>query len=284
MKTKIFIILFFLLSFNKTSNLFAQNVTADFLIRKLNIDKIYLYTEEDFKDENRITTFSKDTYFDLKNKIWIDPTLKNEDQQFLEELTDYITQIVIGSFINSHNKELMLILHTGSIGCHAENYGRTTFIIIFDDKFNQLSEIGRLNANETYKEKVDINKDGIEEVFFTNEYGMDGCLKKWIDIYSGEFREPKLSFSYFISCAEQGIKNKNFIELNSNYKFEDSSIVFESKIDYYICKGYDNKKERFIKKLLKTKYKRDIFLYKNRKFEHLISKDNVDWDEEGLEF
>ena len=284
MKIKIFLILLFVLFFNKIGILFAQNVTADFLINKLKYDKIYLYTDEDIIDENLIMTFGRDTYFDLTNKIWIHPSLKNKDQQLLAEESEFKAQIVKGSFIIPHNKEYILILHTGYIGGHVELGGRTTFIIIFNDKFEQIAEIGRQYADTKYVEKIDIDKDGIEEVFFSNGSAWQGCCKDWIMIFSGEFNKPLLTFEHLISCENAGIEDMKFITLNSKYKFKGSSLIFESKLDYYISKGYDNKNERFVNKLLKTEYKKDVYKYKNKSFEHVISKDNVNWDEEGLEF
>src|ERR1700674_5065546 len=88
-----------------------------------------------------------DVYYDLNRKslILIENSYNNHDKK--EELVNFNYEIYPGSFLNKYHREYLFIVTLDSNSfptffAHAENYGNTTLIYIFDSSYNQISDVG----------------------------------------------------------------------------------------------------------------------------------------------
>jgi len=115
-----------------------------------------------------------------------------------------------------------------------------------------------------------------------SSYGQMGCFENWIEIFEKDFNKYILRVIDYHNCTESGIKGE-LILLKSDYLIDSSRVIFNSSLDYYLSLGFDNDFNPNLR-FLKTEYKTDEFEFRNRKFCHIKSDNNVNWDDERLSF
>jgi len=206
-------------------------------------------------------------------------------QESEEEFIEFSYNIIKGSFLNSNKIEYLFVLNIKEICSffsHSENYGNTTLIYVFNEDYKQISEAKFQDYSTHLLDVKDINNDGISEVFMEGSYGQMGCSESWIMIFSRNFELPALRVVNYHSCVNSGVNSEKIV-LNSTYTVFDKKILFNSSLEYYVVMGF-NKDDEIDKRFLKTEYRRDIYEFKKDTFIHIPEKENVDWDDERLEF
>lgn len=249
--------------------LFAQDL--DTMKFYYNIkDRIFLVKEHD------------DIYFDLNRK-----SLTQTSSRFIDAPEEVFVglnyNIFEGSFLNKSQKEylFLIFLDEEAYGffSHAENWGQTTLIYVFDENYNQISNVYFQDSKARIVDIQDVEKDGIDEVFIKSNYGMMGCYREWINVYSGNFdsRKELIDVISFQTCLESGVPGEK-VTINAEYRIENKSIVFDTRLDYYISMGNDD--NRYIR----SEMKKDVYQGEKGIFRHIKDKDNVDWNDEKLWF
>lgn len=227
-----------------------------------------------------------DIYVDLNSKSYIKPGSFNNEKE--EVFVEFDFQIYEGSFINKSALEYLFIIKLPENSfvyffCHAENFGNTTMIYIFDSIYNQLSKVAFKDRSTNLIDILDIDNDGIDEVFMKSYYACNsGIFITYLIIFSRNFNDSKLEIIIGLNAEISGVSGER-ITLKSDYSIEDGMLVLNSKLDYYICMGR-NEDDTPDNRFYKTEYKRDVFEYKNGKFYHIKGENNVNWNDSRLEF
>jgi hypothetical protein len=229
----------------------------------------------------------QDVFVNLIAKKFIQeayPNNSNSQKEVQEVNFDYL--VYEGSFINKGEKEFLLQINLSKgsdvpFFSHAENFGNTTMIIIFNQEYNQISDISFHYQYDRIIDLVDINKDGILEVIIKGGYAQMGCSREWIDIYSVDMGNSLLNVIVEHNCEYVWFEG-NRITLVSDYTIQNNGILLKSKLKYYKV----TKKNKFDdkRKYYKTENKKDFYKFENNKFTHIDDNNNVNWDEPGLEF
>lgn len=232
----------------------------------------------------------EDIYADLNNNSFIRiPNYYTGSNTKEEEFVVFDYSVYSGSFLNPNNKEYLLFVRLAddnycSFFGHSENNGNTTFIYIFNNDYKQISEVFFQDAPTHLIDIVDLDNDGLSEVIMESSYSQQGCSESWIQIFKKDFNNSLLRVVNYHSCLLSGYKGEKIL-LESDYKIIGNKIVFNSKLDYYLCLGIEeNKDYEPINRFLKTEYKIDEFVFENNKFLHIKDINNVDWDLEQLMF
>jgi hypothetical protein len=274
------IILWILTLFILYIDCIAQTPSPEALKNNLK-QKIFKVNEGD-KYESIYADLEKSSFLKVPNNVYGNYNKKTEEEYVIFDYSVYN-----GSFLNKYAEEHLLFIRLAknsycNFFSHASNYGNTTFIIIFDKYYNQISEVFFQDAMTYMVEVCDINNDGLNEVIMKSSYGQMGCFENWIEIFEKDFNHNNLRVVDYHSCLESGIKGESIL-LNSEYVIDSNRITFKSILDYYLCLGVDNDYKPILR-FLKTEYKADEYEYRNKKFYHVKSDNNVNWDDERLEF
>jgi len=237
---------------------------ANFLFSKIKEPKIQIKGYDDY-----FVDFTRNSIIDIR--------------QDREETFDFVGDTYTGSFLNAKKKEYILIVKLAkdqycSFFSRADNGGKTTMIFTFDDKYEQIGEVGFQDSQTEYVEAIDIDKDGITELILESSYGSQGCNFKWWMIFHKDFNEPLLKLTKYQSCEDSGISGE-FIRLNSSYKVKDSRFIVESKIDYLY-----RKEDSSNFKLLRTENRLDEFECNSVNIVHIPGDNNVKWDENDMPY
>jgi hypothetical protein len=216
-------------------------------------------------------------YMDLKKSSIINVA------QNKEEIFDFVGDTYTGSFLNANKKEYILIVKLAegqycSFFGRADNGGKTTMIFTFDDKYEQIGEVGFQDAQTTFVEAVDVENDGITELILESSYGAQGCNYKWWMIFRKNFNEPLLRLTNYQSCEDSG-SLEEMTRLVSQYKINDGNFKVESKLDYLIRENYESDID-----LLRTENRLDVYEINADGMIHLPGENNVQWDENGSAF
>lgn len=223
-------------------------------------------------------------YVDLNTNSYIQPRTYYSEKE--EIFVEFEYQIYEGNFINKNTLEYLFIIKLPEgiyieFFPHVASYGNTTMVYIFDSLYNQISDVSFRNISTKLIDIIDIDNDGIDEVFMKSYYVFNcGVFMTSLSIFSINFRDSKLDRITELDAERCGISGDN-ITIKSDYLIESGKLVLNSKLDYYICMGTDedgNNDNRFYK----TEYRQDIFEFKNGKFYHIKDKNNVDWNDERL--
>jgi len=269
---KFFIILLFLLNSNLYSQIDSENLDPKLFLNNIT-KKVFLIKGHD------------DAYYDLDRKSITKASSFGNPIE--EEFFNLKYSVYKGSFVNPGKIEYLFMIKIpegefSSFFPHAENYGNTTLIFIFDENINQISEVSFQDYPTYLKDIVDINSDGINEVIMESTYGMQGCSASWLMLFVKNFDDPKLSIGIEHDCSNSGSKGEK-INLSSTYTIFDKMIIFNSTLEYYICMGVDENNESD-NRFLRNEYRKDVFGYEVDTFELIKDKDNVDWDDDRLMF
>lgn len=258
---------------------FSQNPDPNILKSNMR-EKVFKIDEGDIN--NVYVNFDKDIFINLGHDI--------QDKSYIPEIEDakFDLSVYQGSFLNKKSTEYLLFIRLAegakcSFFSHAANFGNTTFIIIFDKYYSQISKIYLFDSETNIVEITDINENGINEVILESSYGMMGCFQKWYEIYEKDFDKCLLRIDYFHSCLNSGNKGEN-IMLNSNYKIIKNKIIFDSVLDYYLCLGNLDEDNDPTNLYMKTEFKKDEYEYRNGSFFHIKDTNNVNWNDDRLEF
>jgi len=216
-------------------------------------------------------------YMDLKKSSIINVA------QNKEEIFDFVGDTYTGSFLNANKKEYILIVKLAegqycSFFGRADNGGKTTMIFTFDDKYEQIGEVGFQDAQTTFVEAVDIDNDGITELILESSYGAQGCNYKWWMIFRKNFNEPLLNLTKYQSCEDSG-RLGEFIRLNSKFKIDEGKFLIESKLDYLIRENDVSDID-----LLRTEDRLDVYEINTEGMMHIPGDNNVQWDEDNNPF
>jgi len=142
-------------------------------------------------------------YFDINNRSIIQ-TAEKWDEKTYEDFVGFNDSVVSGSFTKPHENQYILVLKWNSPENfsfpHVGNFGPLTQYIIFDDNYNQISKVFFEDATSNLKDVIDIDKDGIDEIFTTGMYCNQGVCHSWVNIYYKEITEPILNY-----CSEMSI-------------------------------------------------------------------------------
>ena len=146
-------------------------------------------------------------------------------------------------------------------------------IFMFNDKYEQIGEIGFQDSQTEFVEAVDIDKDGISEVIMESSYGQQGCNFKWWMIFRKDFNEPMLKLTNYKSCEDSGMRGE-IKRLSSKYNVNEGKFIVESKLDYLNRKGDESNLD-----LLRTENRIDVFECKPEGINHLQGDNNIKWDD-----
>ena len=259
------ILLFFLFS----TSTYSQEINIAQFVKEIKPRRIQIPRDESYPN----------TYLDLDKHICYEVTNNTESVN-----VDYSTKLIEGSFFNKNDKEYTLcLLLTGDLLFfgHAENYGNIYMTIAFDKNKKQIGEINFSQENTTFKEKVDINNDGLDELIFEDYYAQMGCMKTWIKIVS----KNKFIFNSTmeVSCENAGFKDYEFTLVKTDYSFFNSQFILNRTLDSYVCKGRDNEGNS-INTFLNRAHTRDIFEFDGSIFKHLAGESNFDEEDEKVNF
>lgn len=268
---KIFIIFFLLVTKG-----FAQELDTSLFLSNI---KEKIFKIKDFDGNYR------NIYIDLDRKSVTEAQEYIMDKKLEEQFPDFSYQIFNGSFLNKLQKEYIFVIRSGYYTAHVENGGLTTFLYIFDKNYNQISERAYQYADEEIIDIVDVDNDGINEIITNDTYGQMGFVKTWINVYSKDlnFNQVKVVIPIYFNSDASGIGGREYINVESDYRIEKSSLIIDSRLDYYVCMGRNENSEND-NRFMKSEIKHDIFEYKKGKFKHIINKENVNWDDYRLEF
>ena len=225
-----------------------------------------------------------DIYVDLNTQSYI--KLGSFDTEKEEVFVEFEFQIYAGNFINRNTLEYLFMIKVSKdtfvhFFCHAENYGPTTMIYIFDSLYNQISEVTLRDSRTELIDIVDIDNDGLNEVIMkSSDTYTGGFFQAWLMIFNKYFSDPILEIVIEKDCEISGYVGES-ITLKSDYSIENGMLIFNSKLDYYVCLGI-NEDGSIDNRFYKTEYKKDIYKYLNRKFYHIKDKNNVDWNDSRL--
>lgn len=191
-----------------------------------------------------------------------------------------------GSFLNKGLSEYLLIIWLADAeSCrfygHYQNYGPTTFLIVFDSNLQQISDIGFQDQPTRLTDVVDIDKDGIDEVFLTSRHSQMGCYDETLMIFSRDFNLPLLWVTTGRGCLE--VDQEETIILRSSFAVWNHHLLIRTTLEPYIIVGFDDHNEP-IHKHLTPEYKVDEYKFVNGIFEHILSPSNVDWDDDRLQY
>jgi len=226
-----------------------------------------------------------DAYYDLDRKSITKASSFGNPIE--EEFFNLKYSVYKGSFVNPGKIEYLFMIKIpegefSSFFPHAENYGNTTLIFIFDENINQISEVYFQDYPTYLKDIVDINKDGLNEVIMESGYGQMGCFENWLMFFVKNFDEPKLRIVIEHDCSSSGTQVEK-INLSSTYSLFDKMIIFNSTLEYYLSMGLNEDFEPD-NRFLRNEYRKDVFEYEVDTFEHIKDKENVDWDDNRLMF
>ncbi|RPI18681.1 MAG: hypothetical protein EHM58_04215 [Ignavibacteriae bacterium] len=254
------------------------------------IDTLRFYNN--IKERVFLARGTNDIYFDLNKKSITKSSNKyysNPEEEFL----NFVYKIFKGRFLHKYNTEYLFVITLDSNSYlpffgHADGYGPSTLIYVFDSNYNQISKLYSQEKITEIIGVVDIDKNGIDEVIMKSGDGGQGCHREWITVYHKDFdiNNELLNVITFQSCLESGNPGESLV-VNAEYEIVEKTISIKTQIDYYICMGqYDEYDEYGMLKIdnrfVKTEFKKDIYIYQNGNFEHLKDIDNVNWDDERL--
>lgn len=237
---------------------------ANFLFSKIKDRKIHIKGYDDY-----FVDFTRNSIIDVR--------------QGKEETFDFVGDTYTGSFLNANKKEYILIVKLAkdqysSFFGRADNGGNTTMIFTFDDKYEQIGEVGFQDSQTEYADAIDIDNDGITELIMRSSYGSQGCNYKWWMIFQKDFNDPLLKLTNYQSCEDSGQRGE-IIRLNSKYIVDKGKFIVESKLDYLYRED-----EISELKFMKTDDRHDVYEFNSGGIVHLPGDNNVKWDENNMPY
>lgn len=206
-----------------------------------------------------------------------------------EEFFNLQLNVIEGSFLNNYKREFLLTIDLDTneyctFFPGAANGGKTYQFYIFDENHIQIAGPFSHYYHSIIYDKVDINEDGIDEIFMYNSDGQMGCSWGWINIFSGNFNEPILH--RYIAIYNNSQFPGEVVDLNSEIIIEDQKLIFNSLLDIFIVFGKKDLGDiwEIDKRLLRTEYKKDVYEFKNNKLELIQDSSNVNFDDERFCF
>lgn len=229
----------------------------------------------------------KETKFQINGyeNIYIDlekSSIINVDQS-IEEYFDFKGEVHSAHFLNANKKEYILIVKLAdgqycSFFGRADNGGKTTMIFTFDDKYEQIGEVGFQDSQTEYVQAVDIDNDGITELILESSYGAQGCNYKWWMIFRKNFNEPLLRLTNYQSCENSGSLGE-MTRLVSKYEIKDGNFIVESKLGYLSRVNDESDID-----LLRTENRLDVYEINTEGMIHIPGENNVQWNDNGSAF
>lgn len=189
----------------------AQELNAESFISNMK-QKIYQLSEY------------QDYYFDLNKKSIIQ--MKSYDNnEPIEEIVGYNAVVREGSFLNKNKKEylLQIIWNWPSYFGHSDNFGPLNHFIVFDNKFNQLSDVYYQDATSEFKEIIDICNDGLNELIMESGYCGQGFSENFTSVFYKNFTAPILHYVSRMECLNDFAKE--FDEGETIYKIEENKFI-----------------------------------------------------------
>ena len=281
MKSKIILTVVTLSIFVFLSKSYSQqlsDVSPQLLISTMK--KTYLKVKRDY---------TPDIYVDLvKNKYTKERDPDNEYSKKEVNKVNFDYTVYEGSFINSGNKEYLLQINLSkgsyvTFFSHAENYGNTTMTVIFDQDYNQISEVSFQENEDRIIDIADIDEDGVLEIIFKGRYDQMGHHFEWIKIFSSNLDNLLLNQNITSTGEDSGIESDK-IALYADYTIQNGGILFRSTLKYYRCKVINKKTQKTQINYYKTEYKEDFYKFENNVFTHIKGKNNVNWDDPKLKY
>lgn len=136
-------------------------------------------------------------YFDLNNRSIIQLSEQWGEKSY-EDYVGFDDSVVSGSFTNSYSNEYILILKwnypENFSFPHVGNFGPLTQFVYFDSNYKQISKVFFHDATTELKDIIDIDNDGINEIFLGGMYCNHGVCMSWINIFYKDMTEPVLSY------------------------------------------------------------------------------------------
>jgi hypothetical protein len=263
MKTLILILVLTIVKFNHV--LYAQIPTSELLINNLK-QRIYQPTGYD------------DIYFDLDKQSIIQSKGLSNDKT-TEEIVGYEANVYPGSFQNPNKKEYLLHLtwnmDKATFFPHAGNFGPLNQFVVFDSILNQISRIYFQDATEDFKEIVDIDNNGLNELIMEGYYAQMGVENKWINVFYKDFEKPALNYfsetkvldaSAFLYSQKYPVE---YEQDTSSYNIENGKFMIKMTKHLYFALS-----ESDIRKKNEENCER-VYLFKNGIFK-LISGENCE--------
>lgn len=146
-------------------------------------------------------------FFDLNNKSIIQ-TKGWQGNEPIEEIVGYESVIRKGSFLSKNAKEYLLHITWNSCSFfgHVDNFGPLNQFIIFDDNYNQISDVFYQNAISVFVDIVDIDNTGINELIMESGYCGQGFCENFISIYYKNYTESLLTYVSKMECLNDFVK------------------------------------------------------------------------------
>ncbi len=239
-------ILFFLLIVS--ISVYAQIPNSNILIQNM---KEKVYKPSDYTN----------VYFDLNNRSIIQ-TASKWDENTYEDFVGFRDSVVTGSFTKAFEKQYILILkwnYPENFGfSHVSNFGPLSQFIVFDSNYQQISKIFFQDASTEFKDILDIDNDGINEILLTGMYCNQGVCMNWINVFYKNIEEPVLNY-----CSEMSVFSAftgEYDEGYTNYISNNGKFMIEvTKFSKLYLSEYDSRiiKEENCQRIYK--YQKGIF-------------------------
>lgn len=156
-------------------------------------------------------------------------------------------------------------------------------VYIFDSLYNQISDVALRDSQTELIDIIDIDNDGLNEVIMkSSDTYTGGFFQAWTMIFNKHFGYPIFQIVTELDGEKTGYVGER-ITLKSDYSIEDGMLIFNSKLDYYLCLGR-NEDFSVDNRFIKTEYKQDVYEFKDGEFHHVKDKNNVNWNDSRLEF
>lgn len=176
-------------------------------------------------------------------------------------------QVYEGSFLNENRKEYLLIASFNSnlFPRYIGDGSGLSILYIFDESFNQYSDVYIQDGKFPIDKIIDIDNDGISEVFQETLGGAQGYSISFLNVFKKDFNTPyfRLLTNYY---SEDGF-GKDYIK--SYYMIENNYVNLNSNLYIYNSKG----------KLIKNSQCVDKFRFDVSGVEHEKANNNVDWSQ-----
>lgn len=202
-----------------------------------------------------------DYIFNLKSN-----TIENKLQREKEKAT-VSYKVYEGNFLNENKNEYIFVIsmNSGLFPKYIGDGNGISIIFIFDNEYNQFPDIYIQDGKFIIEKIIDIDNDGISEVFEHTSGGAQGYTIRFLNVFKKDFNTPyfRLLTNYY---SEDGFGNDY---IKAYYLIEDNYIILNSYLYIYNSKG----------KLIKNDQCIDKFRFNINGVEHEKDKKNVDWSQ-----
>src|SRR5690606_25507278 len=128
-----------------TKSIQAQDINPQIFLDNIEL-KIFPVSNTGSLDTGDVHDIRKQIYVDLNRKSFTAPRNYHSNEDSEEYFVNFDFVVRKGSFINSNQEEYLFIIFLNEENYlpffgHANNYGNTTLVYIFDKNFHQISPV-----------------------------------------------------------------------------------------------------------------------------------------------